>query len=234
MNLENQQSGGAEDGGRRSQQDAAQPSQSSSHRPVFGRGDFLEEDPFGLPFTSAEMGDEVEFDLDQLEPKMRSIGIVLPAQSVHGGGLPRSSIHSTFRGGILGYGDDEEELVMPPSSSATTAYGEDVRKYGYQGRASSSPSLKKAEPASNVVTPFTTATSPLSLERPCLVPSCSVPTSSSSRPATRAFIPTPAQMKTTRLEEGVVLEPPGLPFDMSFFPLEKCHFYSEKKPEVSI
>lgn len=30
----------------------------------------------------------------------------------------------------------------------------------------------------------------------------------------------------------VTLEPPALPFDCSIFPLEVCHFYSRKSPQV--
>lgn len=183
--------------------------------------------------------------------QFRSIG-VLPQPTLAYSGPPPRSVHSTFRGGVLGYGDEEEAASSgyeryQSSAAATTSYGQDARKSARSSGVKDDVVLKKGQPTSKVSAPFnspstTTSASSLTLDRPSLVPSCCTNTASCSKHArptssssSSSFIPTPSQIKPNGAPEVAVgsLDAPSLPFDMALFPLEKCHYYTDKKPEVS-
>ncbi len=139
-------------------------------------------DPFGLPIGREGPGAAIEeLDLEDLEPRMRSVGVASRHQQAAAvpGGAALPSYHDRHRGAYL--------------------YRE---------------SPKMGEPAAKAYSSSKPTPTPTQLVLP--VVSVRPPTASSS---------------SSSSSKGE-LEAPTLPFDTALFPLERCHYYTNKTGPV--
>jgi hypothetical protein len=168
-------------------------------------------DPFGLPLSEEALSMDGEFDLEQLEPKTRSVGAVLvpPPPLRRLGDGPFGAVQGVM--GVQAY--KPQQLVGSGAFAGVT---------------------KEHMARLDAKAPLPTAGS--------LAPSVTAGVKAAMRHDAGAYAAVPPALPME--EEGgvvadaaprpvVVPEPPLLPFDISVFPIERCHFFTEKEPAVS-